>query len=259
MRPQRAADLVAADIRHRILRREFEDGLPKEADLLEEYSVSRPTLREVLRILEAEGLIQTRRGKRGGSGVRLPTPESAAYHLGLTLQSTGADMASLAQARLHLESLCASLAARRPDREAIARALNELSDEAEPLVGKGAEFTACSLKFHAALVQAAGSSTIEILVGTIEAIWVGQEQRWAEAAAELGSYPDETDQASSLASHRQIATRIERGDADGAMKAARSHLEASMKFVADTTAPNGKRNRRRGKQSPVVDASILRL
>src|ERR1700761_8254643 len=86
VRPLRAAELVANDIRTRILIGEFIDGLPKESILLDDYEVSRPTAREALRILETEGLIETRRGRQGGAVVRRPTPASAAYHLGLTLQ-----------------------------------------------------------------------------------------------------------------------------------------------------------------------------
>jgi len=51
IRPQRAAELVAADIRGRILSGELDEGLPTEMVLLDEFSVSRPTLREALRIL----------------------------------------------------------------------------------------------------------------------------------------------------------------------------------------------------------------
>src|SRR5438309_4148057 len=92
IRPQRAAELVAADIRGRILSGELDEGLPTEMVLLEEFSVSRPTLREALRILETEGLVRTRRGKQGGAVVSRPTVDTAAYHLGLVLQSGSVDL-----------------------------------------------------------------------------------------------------------------------------------------------------------------------
>src|SRR6476619_494453 len=92
IRPQRAAELVAADIRGRILSGELDEGLPTEMVLLEQFSVSRPTLREALRILETEGLVRTRRGKQGGAVVSRPTVDTAAYHLGLVLQSVSVDL-----------------------------------------------------------------------------------------------------------------------------------------------------------------------
>jgi len=42
------------------------DNLPPEAQIIEEFAVSRPTLREAFRILESEKLISVSRGARGG-------------------------------------------------------------------------------------------------------------------------------------------------------------------------------------------------
>jgi DNA-binding FadR family transcriptional regulator len=255
VRPQRAAELVASDIRNLILSGEFTDGLPKESILLDVYQVSRPTVREALRILETEGLIETRRGRQGGATVRRPTPASAAYHLGLALQSAGANVNDLANARRLLEPLCASMAAQRPDREAVAAELDALTDQGEARIGDGAAFTASLLEFHAALVNASANVTLSIVVGTIEAIWQGQERAWAEEVSAQGAYPTREDQARALESHRRITQLIARGDADGAMLAARKHLVASMGFVCapDDADEPGSIGRR------VVDASPVRV
>src|ERR1700722_16313135 len=64
VRTQRIPQLMANDIRRRILRGELKAGeaLPAEAELMAQYGISRPTLREALRILESEQLIVVRRG-----------------------------------------------------------------------------------------------------------------------------------------------------------------------------------------------------
>jgi GntR family transcriptional repressor for pyruvate dehydrogenase complex len=254
VRPQRAAELVASDIRTRILTGEYVDGLPKESVLLEEYQVSRPTVREGLRILETEGLVETRRGRQGGAVVRRPTPASAAYHLGLSLQAAGADIKDLAAARQLLEPLCASLAAQRPDCKEVAARLDALNDEGEALIGQGAAFTASLLRFHAELVEASESVTLRILVGTIETIWQGQERAWAERVSADGGYPNDEDQTQALASHRRITKLIGKGDAEGAMVAARKHLAASMTYVdGDAERAVG------GIGERVIDASPLRV
>jgi DNA-binding FadR family transcriptional regulator len=223
------ADLVAGNLRSRIILGELQDGdeLPPEATLLEEFPVSRPTMREALRILETEGLIRIRRGKRGGCVVHVPTPESAAYHLGLVLQSSRVALADLALARQMLEPVCAAQAAARKDRRRVARELGRLTDESEPLLGRGAEFTASLLEFHRALVASSGNRTLEILLGTLEQVWSRQEQQWAERVAEASDYPDEPAQRAALAAHRRIVARIADGDAEGAARAARRHLEAN--------------------------------
>jgi GntR family transcriptional repressor for pyruvate dehydrogenase complex len=255
IRPQRAAELVAADIRARILSGELDEGLPTEMVLLDEFSVSRPTLREALRILETEGLVRTRRGKQGGAVVSRPTVDTAAYHLGLVLQSVSVDLNDLAKARHLLEPLCVSLAAQRPDREDLAVELEALVDESEELIGDGAAFTASLLRFHEALVKACRNETLQILVGTVERVWDSQERAWAQEASERGDYPDKDGQRHALESHRRIARRIGKGDATGAARAARNHLAASMSYVCggsigeDGDAPEFGR---------VVDAELLR-
>jgi DNA-binding FadR family transcriptional regulator len=75
----KAAELVAEALRGRILRRELLPGdrLPAETMLMTQYGVSRPTLREALRLLEAQELLEVRRGARGGGVVRQPSSKPA--------------------------------------------------------------------------------------------------------------------------------------------------------------------------------------
>jgi GntR family transcriptional repressor for pyruvate dehydrogenase complex len=255
IRPQRAAELVAADIRARILSGELDEGLPTEMVLLEEFSVSRPTLREALRILETEGLVRTRRGKQGGAVVSRPTVDTAAYHLGLVLQSGSVDLRDLANARHLLEPLCVSLAAQRPDREKVAAELEALVDESKELMGDGAAFTTSLLRFHEALVKACQNQTLQILVGTVERVWDSQERAWAEEASESGDYPDEEGQRHALESHRRIARRIAKGDPEGAARAARNHLAASMSYVCGAIGEDEGSAEEFGR---IVDAALLR-
>jgi DNA-binding FadR family transcriptional regulator len=93
----RVAESIAADMRKRILRSESDNvPLPRQDDLTAQYGVSGPSLREALRILEAEGLITVRRGKFGGAYVHKPSWSSAAYAFGLSLQGQGVTVADLA-------------------------------------------------------------------------------------------------------------------------------------------------------------------
>src|SRR5262245_6996791 len=74
IRAPKTAELIAAQIRGQIVRRELEPGmtLPTETELMGQLGVSRPTLREAYRILEAESLISVRRGVGGGAVVLAP-------------------------------------------------------------------------------------------------------------------------------------------------------------------------------------------
>ena len=71
-KPQQIAD----ELRGLIVSGELADGasLGREPDLVERFGVSRPSLREALRILETEGLIRVVRGLHGGVVVQSPGP-----------------------------------------------------------------------------------------------------------------------------------------------------------------------------------------
>jgi DNA-binding FadR family transcriptional regulator len=235
MRVPRAADMVAASLRTRVLEGELQDGdvLPPEAVLLEEFPVSRPTMREALRILETEGLIEIRRGKRGGCLVRQPRAETAAYHLGLVMQGERIDVRDLAAARSALEPACAALAAARPDRADVAAELMRLVDESEAVIEHEVEFTSSALQFHEALVRSAGNRTVGLVVGTLEAVWSLQERRWAQKAVAHGAYPSPDQRREVVDVHRRIAEHVASGDVDAASRAVRKHLEAAQRFAVD--------------------------
>ena len=87
MRVPKVAELVANDLRRKIIRGQLPlgDTLPNEPALLDVYKVSRPTLREALRILESEGLVTIKRGAQGGQ-VHVPDMAVAARHVALQMQ-----------------------------------------------------------------------------------------------------------------------------------------------------------------------------
>ncbi len=82
VRVPKTAELVASSLRRQIIRRELVEGdaLPPEADLMERFGVSRPTLREAFRVLESESLITVRRGSRGGAQIHAPDMTVPASH-----------------------------------------------------------------------------------------------------------------------------------------------------------------------------------
>ena len=97
----KVAELVAAHLRAQIVKASWPTVTSSTArpSLLQEFGVSRPSLREALRVLETEGLVQIRRGNVGGAIVRRPTAASAAYHLSLTLRANDVTHRDLGAAR----------------------------------------------------------------------------------------------------------------------------------------------------------------
>ena len=98
VRVPKIAELVAAHVRRQIVRGELREGdaLPPEAALMEQFRISRPTLREAYRVLESEALITVRRGSHGGARVHVPNGDVAARY-GAAFASRRADACRLPQ------------------------------------------------------------------------------------------------------------------------------------------------------------------
>ena len=93
------------------------DRLPLEAEMVEQYGVSRESLREALRLLEAQGIVSIRRGPGGGPVVGRASSMNLARTMTLYFQLAGATYEELLEAWRMLEPLAAELAARNPDRD----------------------------------------------------------------------------------------------------------------------------------------------
>ncbi|OBB03408.1 GntR family transcriptional regulator [Mycobacteriaceae bacterium 1482268.1] len=230
----RIAEAVADELRRQIIDGELADGdlLPPQAVLVERFNVSLVSLREALRVLETEGLLSIRRGNRGGSVVHAPTKSSAAYMLGLHLQSEHVTLRDLATALQEFEPNCAALAAQRRDRaKSVVPELRRVNDLARASLSDGPSFTDLGRRFHDEVVRGCGNQTAIAVVGSLEALWTGHEQRWAERSAACGEYPSMARRRSALKTHEALADAIEAGDADRARRLAARHLADAQAYV----------------------------
>jgi GntR family transcriptional repressor for pyruvate dehydrogenase complex len=163
LKPPRMAEVVAGILRERIIDGQLGDGdlLPKQDELLEEFRISRPSMREALRILEDEGLLTVRRGNQGGSVIEVPTAETSAYTFGLVLQSRRSSIADLAAAIRHIEPITAALCAQREDREeSVLPALQASLAESAEAIGDDDRFTTIARSFHERMVGCCGNETL---------------------------------------------------------------------------------------------------
>jgi GntR family transcriptional regulator, transcriptional repressor for pyruvate dehydrogenase complex len=235
----RIAETVADELRRQIVDGELSDGdlLPPQAVLVERFNVSLVSLREALRILETEGLVSVRRGNQGGAVVHAPTKASAAYMLGLVLQSEHALLSDLGTALRDLEPTCAVLAAQRTDRnDTIVPELRRVNTAMSESLGEGPVFTDLGRTFHDALVRGCGNSTMTAVVGSLEALWSSHEQRWAERSAASGDYPSIAERKAVLTTHNALTDAIELGDADRARGIATRHLADAQNYVLSESA-----------------------
>jgi DNA-binding FadR family transcriptional regulator len=229
----RIAETVAAELRDRILAGDGPDDyrLPTQDQLVSEFGVSYPSIREAIRILETEGLVTVRRGNVGGAEVHRPDESSAAYHLGLALQARRVTLGDLAAGLRLLEPLCPAECARLADRAELVAALTANIEKSAALTGDGVAFTRVAREFHDLLVVFTPNVTIRHVVGSLVALWSTQEQAWAEAMTRRGEYPSPTEAAHAVSVHGRIAKEVAAGRADEAERVARAHLAATQELV----------------------------
>ena len=168
----KSADLIAAQIRRQIVQGILNEGdaLPPEAELMAQFQVSRPTLREALRILEAESLITVRRGSRGGVRITKPDFSVAVRYIGLLLQMTGTTVEDVYEARTVLETAAVAMLARRRTKKDIADMRHQIESLQQMAAGSDEQdldldldaWAAEIYRFHDLILERAGNKTIAV-------------------------------------------------------------------------------------------------
>lgn len=220
------ADLVADQLRERVLSGELADGahLPTQDQLIEDFGVSPPSLREAYRILETEGLLTIFRGNVGGAQVELPRPERVAYLLAMVLQVRGVSIDDVAVSLAELESVCAAMAARRSDRATAVAVLRARIDESRALLGDTDGYVRVARRFHEDLVAACGNETMIIVLGAVETLWSAHVEQFTVVRDASEAFDDRAFRERSLAVHVAIADAIDAGDAELVESLVRAHM-----------------------------------
>ncbi|WP_171207536.1 MULTISPECIES: FadR/GntR family transcriptional regulator [unclassified Ruegeria] len=232
--PKNPADLsaqIAQAIRDAIVSGALivDERLPSEAELADQFQVSRPTVREALKRLAAQALIRTQRGATGGAFVNRLSFEDA-YSQQITtstllLSMNAVSFDTACEARYALERACAPLSAERRSPDQLATMRAEIFRQAQPGLTDEA-FCASDVAFHRALVDGAGNPVLSYqLAGAVEAMqplmnMITFTARSREAIIEL---------------HGNIADALDARDADG-VEAALIELEAYTRQLARDVA-----------------------
>jgi GntR family transcriptional regulator, transcriptional repressor for pyruvate dehydrogenase complex len=233
VRAPKTAELIAALYRRQIVRGELKPGdtLPSEQRLMAQFGVSRPTLREAFRILEAENLISVKRGSRGGARVTQPSLSVAARYVGLLLQVQGTTIADVYEARMVLEPACARLLARHrtsadlADLNACIEELRGLVEAGQQKVPEPARWSSLAYRFHELIMQRSGSNTLAVQGGVLQDIVATH----LTLALSRDAAENETldDFRRSLRSYAKLVTLVEKRDGAGAERHWRAHMEAA--------------------------------
>ncbi|MBD8042653.1 GntR family transcriptional regulator [Arthrobacter sp. Sa2BUA2] len=199
---QALGELVLSRLRHAVIAGEIARGTHLvESQLSEMFDVSRGPIRDALKQLEAEGLVESRR--RG------------VFAIGLT--STDVDELYMIRELLEIQAL--RLAAKVPDGEIWASVVRNLSAmEERAAAGDPLAFARADLAFHSAIYGVAGSKRLE-------SIWQQYEPTFA-VMLELTNAEDR-DLGPTCQDHIDLFTTVMAGDLERAEEMLREHLQGS--------------------------------
>lgn len=164
LRPLKTSESVARDIVDDIVRLELRegDGLASEAAMLEQYDVSRESLREGLRLLEVQGLISIRRGPGGGPIVGSVDPANLGRTSTLYYHLAGATYAELFDAWESAEIAIAELAARNPARDVVRATMAKYRQSPAEPAASVEEFVTAHTEFHTTLALLTQNKVMQI-------------------------------------------------------------------------------------------------
>ncbi|TCK45678.1 DNA-binding FadR family transcriptional regulator [Leucobacter luti] len=190
--------------------------LASERDLMVQFSVSRPTVREALRVLQSMGLIESKPGTRGGPLVLAPSSKTLGRSFRTMIGTDALSVAELVQYRVILEGSASKLAAQRHTAAQLERmraAVQRMQAAAET---NDADFASADLEFHEAVWAASGNQILEMSGQAVSGVLRGMMQRDAE-----GEHHDNRVKLASAQIDRGLFDAISARDAQTAGRIAR--------------------------------------
>jgi GntR family transcriptional regulator, transcriptional repressor for pyruvate dehydrogenase complex len=216
-----ASEQVAVEIQHHIQEEGLGPGdfLGREEDLAGEFGVSRPTLREALKLLASGNLIRASKGPGGGIFVARTAEEGISRSLSdaiaMMLETGSVTLDELLEARLLLEVPLAGLAAYQPDEQTVERLREVLEREAAAEPEDTDTHAATDTEIHRTLAAAGGNRMVQALTDWIFEVLQPSLIEIVQPAVV---------QSAILEQHQALLAAVEKGDPARAERAMKDHL-----------------------------------
>jgi DNA-binding FadR family transcriptional regulator len=230
-----ASEHIAREIRLYVERKGLKPGdrIGTENELAREFGVSRPTLREALRLLAGSHLIQVNQGRSGGIFVSATANESMGRNvsqaIATMLATESVSLHELLDARIYLEVPLAGLAAENADKDTVAE-LEAAIAAAEGQDPASDEFRQADGHFHKTIADAAGNDLMVAFTSWILEVLQPSLVAYMGPALEGDDILDQ---------HRRILRAIRRGQPAAAQRAMLQHIEHVRRVVRKLDARAG--------------------
>lgn len=210
------AEHVAQQLLDTIIKSDLGPGVSigTEAELLEQFDVSRPTLRESLRVLESQGILELRPGPKGGIILRKPSINMLTHALSVYLRLHRVPFIDVVRAREAIEPELAAEAAVNGSEEDFAEM--QASIDRMKAASNQDQFIEENRLFHEVIARASGSRVLAAFWGTIRSLSDG---------AEYGVRFSAANQQHVIAAHEAILEACRTRDARLAAQRMELHVE----------------------------------
>ncbi|MEA5082987.1 MAG: FadR/GntR family transcriptional regulator [Lachnospiraceae bacterium] len=218
--PKALSELIADDIYAMItVEKRFNQGdkLPNENDFSKELNVNRATLREAIRILSTNGLLEIKRGK----GTFVVEDLADGKHDVNTFATKKGNIKDLYEMRIIIEPEAAYYATLRATEKEI-RNIIKLGNILEEKIAENVDRTKEEQEFHKAIAKATHNEYMNKLIPVLlQAIYLSV----------VISQNNEELRIETLRDHRLVMQFMEKRDADGARTAMRLHMMHACKLM----------------------------
>jgi DNA-binding FadR family transcriptional regulator len=170
VQPNRISLAIMDQIREAVFQNKLVPGgkLPSERELMEQFKTSRVTIREALRTLEYSGILEIKRGSKGGAFIRDPNSKFVNNFLQDMFFIGKIKMSDFTEARLSLEPFSAKLAAVRIGESSLEQLRSNLENTKDSLdKGNRSDARLCNTEFHRLIAQASENPVIFFMIDSI--------------------------------------------------------------------------------------------
>jgi len=216
--------MLARKLQEAIVGGAFPVGSPlgSERFLMAKYDCGRATVREALRVLRGQDLIEVRRGRNGGWFVCKPSEDRVVNSLDRLMSGQNFRLIDLIFAREAIETASAVQAAQFPDEERLAE-LRQANEACENAINDMAAFVEANIEWHLALARASNNPLFVTFLTSIS--------KAMQIATELEEF-DVAIRRTVVGIHWQIYAAIRAGDAEAARRRTQRHLDAYRNTIA---------------------------
>jgi GntR family transcriptional repressor for pyruvate dehydrogenase complex len=198
------------------------DQLPPERELTQQLGVSRVSVRDALRMLEAHGLVEVRVGARGGAFITTPAPRLVGEGIGDMLMLAEVSPADITETRMVFELGVVELACARATDDDL-RELDAICDRADALLAAGEYDPALSAEFHTRLAHSTHNRALALFAESLQGPLAGSLRAARNVDPQTGRR--------GALEHRALVDAIRARDAAGARTIMAEHLSRTARRV----------------------------